>query len=211
MKNSKHTDPGIFIIESLEFEDESIPKEGEMIANILEMSSLKYRYIYIRTKDELVFAINEFIKSNLRFLHLSCHGNDESIATTLHIISHSDLSELLVDKLKYRRLFLSACSTVNDSLATNLFKVSRCNSIIGPEKAVNMDEIAIFWASFYHLMFKGNPSVMRKKDIVDTLDKLVKLYNIPFVYYRKSTIKPYFKTERFIVQAQKPDFSDFVG
>jgi len=209
--SKQHTDPGVFIIESLEIEDENSPKEGEMIAHSLEMSAVDNRYIYIRTKDELIFAVDQFIQSNFRFLHLSCHGKDNAIATTLHIISHSELSEVLENKLKYRRLFLSACSTVNTSLAGYLFKTSGCNSIIGPEKAVNMDEVAIFWASFYHLMFKGNPSAMKKKNIVETLDKLVKLYEIPFVYYRKSTKAPYFKEEKFLVETQKPSFDDYVG
>ncbi len=205
----KHTEAGVYIIESLDFEDENTPKEGKMISDILELSGIENTYQYVRTKAELIYFIDDFAHSNLRFLHLSCHGDNNSITTTLDNISHIELSKILYGKLKFRRLFLSACSTVNDSLAKYLFKNSGCNSIVGPNEDVHMDEIAIFWASFYHLMFKNNPSAMKKKDLVATLDSLVKLYNVPICYYKKSTRSPYYNEEKIEQSTPKPKFEDF--
>lgn len=160
---SKNTDPGIYIIESLDFDDEQGPMEGKILSNILELEGLDYRYHYVRTKSELKHFIDDFVDSGLRFLHLSFHGDENSIATTLEEITHNELGTMLDGKLKYRRLFMSACASVNDSMAENIMKISGSNSIIGPSLPVDMDEIAIFWASFYHLMFKNNPTAMKKR------------------------------------------------
>lgn len=206
---SKNTDPGIYIIESLDFDDEQGPMEGKILSNILELEGLDYRYHYVRTKTELQHFIDDFVDSRLRFLHLSFHGDEDSIATTLEEITHDELGKMLEGKLKYRRLFMSACASVNDSLAENVVKISGSNSIIGPSSTVDMDEIAIFWASFYHLMFKNNPTAMKKKDIVKTLDSLVKLYNLSIKYYKKSARKPYYSEERIASSEPSPDFTDY--
>ncbi len=183
--------------------------EGKLLSNILELAGLDYKYNYVRTKKELAHFIDDFTESELRFLHLSFHGDEDSIATTLEQVSHEELGEMLEGKLKYRRLFMSACSSVNNSLAEKVMKISRSNSIIGPSETVDMDEIAIFWASFYHLMFKNNPRAMKKKDIVATLDKLVKLYNLPIKYYKKSSKLPYYSEERLASSTPSPTFTDF--
>jgi len=206
---TKNTVPGIYIIESLDFEDESGPMEGKLLSDILELAGLDYRYSYVRTKTELLHFIDDFVASELRFLHLSFHGDGESIQTTLEKISHTELGRMLEGKLKFRRLFMSACASVNDSLAHSVMNVSRCNSLIGPSQTVDMDEIAIFWASFYHLMFKNNPMAMKKKDIVITLDSLVKLYNLPIKYYKKSSKRPYYSEETLASSQPKPTFTDF--
>jgi len=208
MDITKDTTSGVFIIESLDFEDELYPLEGEVLSSILSMSDIDNQYFYIRTKSELSQVLDKFIESGLRFLHLSFHGTNEAVSTTLDSIPHKELGEILRGKLKFRRLFMSTCSGVNESLADNLFVASQCNSIIGPNEDVDMHEIAVFWASFYHLMFKSNDKGMNKKDIVPTLFNLVKLYNVPFKYYRKSKIKPYYKEENFLITGRKPRFKD---
>jgi hypothetical protein len=184
---SKNTVRGVYIIESLDFEDERGPMEGKLLSDILELAGIDYKYTYVRTITELLHFIDDFVASELRFLHLSFHGDKDSVQTTLEIISHIELGQILGEKLQFRRLFMSACASVNDSLAHNIMEISKCNSIVGPSRTVDMDEIAIFWASFYHLMVKNNPTAMKKKDIVSTLDSLVKLYNLPIKYYKKSS------------------------
>jgi len=206
---SKNTSPSVFIIESLDFDDENGPREGKLISDILEMSGINNKYVYVRTKAELIHFIDQYIKSQFRFLHISCHGDENHLATTLDKISHVELGEIFSGRLKYRRLFLSACASVNESLAESLFKKTGCNSIVGPNKTVYMDEIAIFWASFYHLMFKTNPSAMKKVDLISTLDTLAKLYLIPIKYYKKSTRHPYYSEQRLVQGASKPRLTDF--
>ncbi|PWS27985.1 hypothetical protein DHW03_10510 [Pedobacter yonginense] len=192
----KKTIPGVFIIESLEFEDERGSKEGEILYGILQLSGIPVEYVYVRSYDEFVHFINQFVESNFRFLHISCHGNNDGIKLTLEEISNNELGSILHRKLKYRRLFLSACAAVNENMAFELFPKSGCNSLIGPNKKVKMKEVAIFWASFYHLMFKLNHKAMKKKYLISTLDALVKLYAIPIKYFKTSTIAPYFSEQK---------------
>lgn len=206
---SKNTEPGVYIIESLHIDDENDFMEGRMLSGILELAGLNNKYNYVRTERELAYFLDDFINSGFRFLHLSFHGNETSISTTLDEISHAGLGKLLEGKLIYRRLFMSACSSVNDSLAKNVMKISGCNSIIGPSEVVDMDEIAIFWASFYHLMFKKNSVAMKKKDIISTLDSLVKLYDLPIKYYKKSTRTPYYNEQKLTLESPLPMVTDY--
>lgn len=206
---SKKTKAGVFIIESLDFEDEQGTKEGEILCSILQMSGIPVEYFYVRSYDEFAHFLEKFVESDFRFLHISCHGNNEGIKLTLEDISSDELGSLLEDKLKYRRLFLSACAAVNIGLAKQLFPKSGCNSLIGPNKKVKMKEIAIFWASFYHLMFKGNPRAMKKKDLIANLDALAKLYMIPVKYFKTSTRAPYFTEQMLTQTSAKPISTDF--
>lgn len=173
------------------------------------MSGIPVEYFYVRSYDEFEHFIGEFVKSNLRFLHISCHGDKDVIKLTLEDICNEDLGSLLKDKLKYRRLFLSACAAVNVGLAEHLFPMSGCNSLIGPSKKVKMKEIAIFWASFYHLMFKVNYRAMKKKDLISNLDALAKLYMIPIKYFKTSTRAPFFSEQRLTQTSAKPVTTDF--
>ena len=50
---------------------------------------------------------------------------------------------------------------------------------------------------------------MKKKDIVTTLDSLVKLYNLSIKYYKKTVKKPYYSEERLASSQPKPTFTDF--
>jgi len=184
MTKSKKTKPYVFIIESLDFEDEENEAfEGEIISKILHLSQIEHKYFYIRTKSELGWLLDEFVKSNYRYLHISCHGKECSIDTTLDNIDFRELGFLLSDKLDEKRLFLSSCLSTNEHLANKIFPTSDCFSVIGPDKEITMDDAAIFWSSFYHIMFKNNPKAMKEESLTSVLRSLRKLFGIPLKYY----------------------------
>ena len=107
--------PEVFIVESLKWEDEEDNRfEGKILMEMLTLGEKKPLYYYVRTKRELVKVLGMFKRSNYRYLHLSCHGNSKSIATTLDNIEFEDLGKLLNRFLKGRRVFMSSCETVND-------------------------------------------------------------------------------------------------
>ena len=178
------TDPNVFIIESLNFEDEENNRyEGKFISNILEMNEKHPKYYYIRTECELLKIIETFNKSNCRYLHLSCHGNGQEMATTLDNISFPRLGSIFRPYLRKKRLFVSACEMVNDELAKAIMPGSGCYSIIGPEENVTFSDAAIIWASFYHLMFHENRDKMGKQVIKEKLESLVKLFGVSLNFY----------------------------
>jgi len=187
MTTTTTTKPNVFIIESLRFQDEdSNYFEGQIIFSILNFGDIEHKYYYIRTKAELIHLIEEFNNSNYRYLHISMHGNKNSLGTTLDDLPFRDLSFMLENCLDKKRLFVSACSAVNKSLATEIFGLTDCYSIIGPHKDIDMDDAAIFWASFYHLMFKQNKKSMKRDIIEQTLKDLVKTHKIPITYFTAS-------------------------
>jgi hypothetical protein len=191
MTDVAKTKPYVFIIESLEFEDEEKQYfEGEIISKILNLSRIEHKYYYVRTKAEIEHLLDEFVRLNYRYLHISCHGSKNSIATTLETINFEDLSIIFADKLDKKRLFLSSCLSTNDKLADSILSITDCFSIIGPDKKINMDDAAIFWASFYQIMFKRNPKAMNRENLENLLKELKALYKIPLKYYSASNSSP---------------------
>lgn len=184
MTEFEKTDPYVFILESLDFEDEKKGSfEGEIISQILSMSNIKHKYFYIRTRREFEHFTDEFVKSNYRYLHISCHGNKNKISTTLDDISFQDLGIILGDKLDRKRLFLSSCLSTNESLAEAIFPTSDCISIVGPNNAINMDDAAIFWSSFYQKMFRENKKYMQNEKVKETIKFLKEFYNVSISYF----------------------------
>lgn len=187
MTEFEKTKPYVFIIESLEFEDEEKKYfEGKIISRILNLSQIEHKYYYIRTRAEFEYLLDEFVSLNYRYLHISCHGSKNSIYTTFDQIKFKDLSLILGDKLDRKRLFLSSCLSTNEKLANEILPISDCFSIIGPDKKIYMDDAAIFWSSFYQVMFKKNPNAMNQENLESVLKDLKKLFKIPLRYFSTS-------------------------
>jgi hypothetical protein len=183
--------PNVFIIESLKFDDEKNKRlEGDFLSHILRLTDKAPGYYYIRTRKEMEKVLALFRESGYRYLHISCHGSSNKISTTLDEISFSDLGKMINPYLKNKRLFLSACSSVNQKLAKAIIPESKCYSIIGPKKDVFFQDAAIMWASFYHLMFKENPDAMSRKDILPILKRIARTFKMPLNYFSISKNSP---------------------
>jgi hypothetical protein len=180
----KTTEPKVFIIESLEFDDEEKGRyEGSILSDILRLSGIQTQYFYIRTSKELNEVLDIFQKSGYRYLHISCHGGENSIWTTLDEITYDELGLILKGKLEKKRLFLSACSVVNKDLAKEVIPRTKCYSIIGPARDIAFNDAAIMWASFYHLMFKENSTSMIREGLLKNLQKVVDTFGEPLNYF----------------------------
>lgn len=134
----------VFIIESVKLgEEEKNIREGQIISQILHLGLIEYKYYYVRTKRELVRFVEEFGKSGFKYLHLSCHGGSDCIATTLDQISFGELRDILRPYIAKKRLFVSACYAANDNLARVVIPSTKCFSIIGFGRSIDFDEAAI--------------------------------------------------------------------
>jgi hypothetical protein len=180
--------PDVFIIESLDPDDEGNGRfEGAIISRILRLHGKNCRYRYVRTRQQFEDAVEEFGNSRYRYLHLSCHGDEESMCTTnLDEIDFEELGEILRPHLAERRVFVSACSMVSRDLARYLIPGSRCNSVIGPAEDVRFTDAAVFWSSMYHLMFTHNDRAMKKKELQLFLGRTAKLFQVKIRYFSKS-------------------------
>jgi hypothetical protein len=181
------TVPEVFIIESLEFDDEANDRyEGKIISNILHLNQKNSKYYYIRTKKELEKVIGIFGESGYRYLHLSCHGSPQSMATTLDTIPFEQLGEILKPHLRRKRLFISTCEMVNGELAKAIIPDSGCYSIIGPWEPVAFSDAAILWASFYHLIFNYESEAITREGIIKYCQRIVNLFGVPLNYFSSS-------------------------
>ncbi len=182
------TNPEVFIVESLSLEDEAARRqEGAILSRMLKLSGkVNTKYFYIRTERELEEIVDLFDDSQHRYLHLSCHADRTSMDTTFDCISFKKLGEMLRPCLRNRRVFVSACEMANRNLAEQLLSGTGCYSLIGPSKAINFDDAAAFWVSFYHLMFKANERGMGRKNLQWCITELSALFGEPINYFSSS-------------------------
>jgi hypothetical protein len=175
---------GVFIIESMDLENEGKGKlDGYALKTILDLCGIKNEYFYIRTKLELAEIILEFEKSELRFLHIACHGNDKELALTFESIDFMEFGRMVGDILYHRRLFLSACQVAVFELAEQFIPRFHTYSIIGTPDDIDYDKAAIFWSSFYYLMYSLDTSQMIQVDILPTLQNVSRLFTVNLNYF----------------------------
>lgn len=179
------TKPNVFIVESLEREDEAKRRDGRILRDFLNLDGKATQYHYIRTAIELKKILHEFEKSEYRYLHLSCHGNRSAIFTTYERIGFAEFGKIIRPYLDERRVFISACWIVNASLAREVFKDGECISLIGPNYEIDFGDVAIAWATFYHLMFKADRKRMTGTNISPTLRRIKRAFGIPLTYYSR--------------------------
>lgn len=184
----RKTEPELFIIESLELDDEKAGRqEGDLISRMLHLAGKTgTQYFYIRTKRELEEIIDLFEDSRSRYLHISCHANRHGMATTFDDVSYAELGMMLAPCLDGRRVFVSACEMATENLAAEILNGTGCYSLIGPKRKINFDDAAAFWVSFYHLMFKSNDLKMGRADLRRRITELSAIYEEPISYFATS-------------------------
>lgn len=180
--------PGTFIIESNQFEDEEDKRqEGQVLKEMLTLTGRPVLYFYIRTQKEFEAVLERFSNSRFRYLHLACHGSKDGIFLTLDHLSFASLAKLLAPAMNDRRLFISACDSTRRVLAEPLFINSTCFSVIGPRGNITFSDAAIAWASFYSVMSKASPRVMKRPEIKRQLSRVCKLFGVRFnAFFRSS-------------------------
>lgn len=171
---------GVFIIESLRGGDYF---DGENLSEILELSKISNVYRKVLSREDFITAINEFNKSNLRYLHISCHADMNGIEINGDDISNSELSVIFKNKINKKRIFLSACKGGNRNIATAVVAKCGCQSVIGTPIDLYFDKAALFWPSFYHVINCADANKMNKNSLSSTLKRCVDLFEIPINYY----------------------------
>ena len=186
-KSSNGTVAEVFIIESLTLRDERKQRhEGAVLASVLKMCGKSPMYFYIRTKAELEHLAEEFDASGYRYLHLSCHGNDTTLDTTLDPISYGEFATIFKDRLKGRRLFVSACSAGNVLFAETVGgKNSELISVAAPAEDIDFDDAVAFWSAFYVKTFKRNAKSMNSNVVGDTLKALAVFFKAPIHFSKR--------------------------
>ena len=179
---------GVFIVENLHVQDYF---DGKILHDILNLSKIKSKYRKVIDKNDFVAAIDEFYRSNLRYIHISCHADMNGIEINRDEITNFQLLKIFKNKIKKRRVFLSACKSGNRNIAT---AVQKCGgqSVIGTPIDLSFDKATLFWPAFYHVINSVDSSKMNNKSISDTLKKCVDLFEIPINYYHGINGEPHY-------------------
>ena len=182
------TQPEVFIIESLDPDDEGNGRfEGGIISRMLRLHGKSPKYRYVRTREEFGEAVLQFGESQYRYLHISAHAEPEGMCTTnLDEIDFDELAEILNPHLEGRRLFLSACSMVHEDLAKEIIPRSGCYSVVGPNEDILFSDAAILWSAIYHLMFSENDRAMSHSTLKKHLINTTNLFDVDISYFSKS-------------------------
>lgn len=183
------TKPETFILESLSLEDENESRmDGKVLYDVLKLQGKKPKYYYFRTQRELVDFAKIYRESGYRYLHLSCHGNDDIVKYTFGDSNYSDFSRIFDRKLNNRRIFVSGCHLGNMEFARNLFSANGgMYSLTAPTKKVYFDQAVSFWAAFYYMMHAWDSSKMKKKRLNQVLSQLSIIFEMPLAHYYKDT------------------------
>ena len=185
------THPDVFIIESLDPDDEGNGRfEGSVISHILRLHGKNPKYKYVRTRSAFEKAVRAFAQSNYRYLHISAHANKKAMYTTNDdAIEYADLAKILTPCLKDKRLFLSACSMVHRDMAKEVIPKTGCYSIVGPTRDIYFAEAAVFWPSIYHLVFTDRDDAIKRDTLNMHLQSVSSLFKIDIGYYSRSKNK----------------------
>jgi len=186
------TKPEVFIIESLSDDDlQNNRCEGDLIKRILEMGGREPVYYYVKTRQEFKDALQEFNNNEYRYLHISSHGAEDHFLFHFDAMFFNEFRSLVKPILKGKRVFISACDTVNHvnhELANVILRDTECVSLIGSAEPINFDDAAMFWSTFYYLAYQGQGDVIKvtRDQIVTILRKLTNLYPVELNYYSAS-------------------------
>lgn len=174
---------GVYIIESLRDEDYL---DGLVLSEILELSKIPVTYKFVANRIEFLSTLQSFKESNLRYLHLSCHADEEGIQLSDDDCIDNDVLEICFKGiLEKRRLFLSTCKGANRDLAIRVIKNNKAISLVGTPTGFKFVKSALFWPTFYHVIGEIDKNKMTKDNITDVLKKCVDIYNVPINYYTK--------------------------
>ncbi len=173
---------GVYIIEFLRVNDYP---DGDNLNEILKLSLIKTEYKWVDSKEEFADALIQFNKSQLRYLHISCHADETGLELNGDEITNTEFQQMTSKYLKNKRLFLSACKGANRQLASLIISRNKAYSLVGIPTNLDFDKSALFWPSFYHLINEVESKKMRRLQIIDIIKKLVELFNIPVTYYSR--------------------------
>lgn len=170
--------PELFIIESMnDADEESGFFEGVRIAQILRLAGLKPKYFYVQDERELELLVPVFRQSNYRYVHFSCHGDDQGFDLTNGYVPFTRFAEIFGGALLVRRLFVSACEAGQKELVHALHATTRgIQSVTAPQVKIAYDHAAAIWSAFYLSLLGDRIGKVKHLDIKSRMALLVKLF-----------------------------------
>lgn len=175
---SKTSIPELFIIESMDDDDEKAGFfEGVRLAQILRLGGRNPKYYYVQDERELELLVPVFRQSNYRYLHFSCHGDEQGFFLTNGPIGFDRFAEIFGETLKLRRLFVSACQSGQEELVKALHKNARgIQSVTAPRVKIDYDHAAAIWSAVYLSLLEQRAEKCKHEDIIKRIALMIRLF-----------------------------------
>jgi hypothetical protein len=185
------TQPETFILESLNVEDETMQRmDGRVLYEVLRLQGKNPIYYYFRTQVELIRFSEIFRASGYRYLHLSCHGDEQVLQFTFGQTTYSDFAAIFEKRLNNRRLFISGCSLGNEAFAKAVFEKSGgMYSVTAPTRKVFFSQTSSFWPAFYYMMHAWDTEAMKRDRLSHVLERLTEVFEMPVAHFFRNTAK----------------------
>ncbi len=171
--------PDYFVIESLTEEDIN---DGKIFYDAIK-SLNKYNPIHRRVSTRIEFeeALLEFAKSDIRYLFISAHGDEENIELIEDNFNAYDLADLEINLTK-RRVFMSTCRGGSFLLAKYFIKKGAYSIIGSPD---NLDQIVAtgMWPTMAMVFERLTEDSLNFRELDKTIKLLAKVYEIRLAYY----------------------------
>lgn len=176
-RSKEESIPELFIIESMDGDDEESGFfEGVRIAQILRLGLFKPKYFYVQDERELELLVPVFRQSSYRYLHMSCHGDQEGFILRDGNVSFARFAEIFGDSLKLCRLFVSACESGQKALVQELHKTAHgIHSVVAPRVKIDYDHAAAIWSAFYVSLLQKRSGDCKHVDVIKALALLCRL------------------------------------
>ncbi len=189
--STSQTQAETFILESLNVDDEINQRmDGKVLFEVLKLQGKNPIYYYFRTRVELTKFAEIFRASGYRYLHLSCHGDEEVLQFTFGQTTYAEFAEIFGKKLNNRRLFISGCSLGNEDFAKSVFERSGgAYSVTAPIRKVFFSQTSSFWPAFYYMMHAWDAEAMKRQRLSHVLERLTEVFEMPMAHFFKNTAK----------------------
>lgn len=178
----------VFILESPSIADEVYNRrDGKILYDFLKLKGLKPLYCNIGNSSDIEEAIECFYNSGYRYLHLCCHGNDDSICLGKTSFAYEEL-DFFEGMMHHRRLFISACLLGNINFAKRLFNNNEeMYSILAPTDEIAFSTSLTFFSSLYHLLNECNSRSIKRDSFQFTIERLCETFGQEFSYYSRGS------------------------
>lgn len=168
-----------YIIESLTDKD---IKDGKIFYDSLK--SIKgFNPIYRPVKNFTAFkkAMKEFADSDMKYLFVSAHGDEENINLISGNVNAYDLLDMNI-RLDKKRVFLSTCKGGSFLFGKYFIKKGAYSVIGAPD---NLDQIVAvgMWSTMIVLFERFNNGILNFLELDKALKLMIKVYEIDLTYY----------------------------
>lgn len=125
--------------------------EAGTLKQILKLENINAKHMEVVDRQYFSKAIKYAEKENIRYVHISAHGNPQGFALTDgDFISWREFDEIAWPRLRGKCLCFSSCSVGQGAEELFTYHKSFCNAVIAPTREIGWGEGLVAFSALYH-------------------------------------------------------------